>query len=57
MMYGKEYKKTTNKTVKRSVIYKDGKFYYTKEAERKVLFVLTILLLFAGLLYEAGILR
>ena len=43
-------------TVKKSFCYKDGRFYFTKEAERSFYFVLTLIMLVAGILYKSGIL-
>ena len=41
---------------KNSICYKDGRFYFTKQTERKVFFILTIIMLVAGILYKTGIL-
>jgi len=35
--------------------YRDGKIYFSKEAERKFYFFLTILMLLLGLLAKAGL--
>lgn len=43
-------------TGKKSLCYKDGRFYFTKEAERSFYFVLTLIMLVAGILYKTGIL-
>lgn len=37
-------------------IYENGRFYFTKMAERKFYFVLTLIMLLAGILYKVGIL-
>ena len=36
-------------------VYEDGKFYFTRQGERLVFFIMTIIMLIAGLLYNAGI--
>ena len=41
---------------KKSICYRDGRFYFTKQAERSFFFVLTIIMLVAGVLYKTGIL-
>jgi hypothetical protein len=38
------------------IIYENGRFYFTKMAERKFYFVLTLIMLVAGILYKMGIL-
>ena len=40
---------------KKSFCYKDGRFYFTKQAERSFFFVLTLIMLVAGVLYKTGI--
>jgi hypothetical protein len=45
----------TGENRKRTIYYTDGRFYFTKEAERTFYFVLTLLMLVAGMLYKAGI--
>lgn len=39
----------------KSLCYKDGRFYFTKEAERSFYFILTLIMLVAGILYKSGI--
>ena len=41
---------------KKSICYRGGRFYFTKQAERSFFFVLTIIMLVAGVLYKTGIL-
>ncbi|MCD6585471.1 MAG: hypothetical protein J7K96_06905 [Desulfobacteraceae bacterium] len=41
---------------KKSICYRDGRFYFTKQAERTFFFVMTIIMLVAGVLYKTGIL-
>ena len=41
---------------KKSFTYADGRFYFTKEAERSFYFILTLLMLVAGVCYKVGIL-
>ena len=41
---------------KKSICYRDGRFYFTKQTERSFFFVLTIIMLIAGVLYKTGIL-
>jgi hypothetical protein len=36
--------------------YRNGKIYFSKEAERRFYFILTILMLILGLLAKAGLL-
>lgn len=43
-------------TAKKSLYYKDGRFYFTKEAERSFYFILTLIMLVVGILYKTGIL-
>ena len=46
-----------NKTEPKKMIqYKNGKIYFSKETERAFYFILTILMLFLGLLAKAGLL-
>jgi len=45
-----------NETAKKSVCYRDGRFYFTKEAERSFYFILTLIMLVAGIFYKSGIL-
>lgn len=40
----------------KSICYQDGRFYFTKQAERSFFFILTIIMLIAGVLYKTGIL-
>lgn len=42
-------------TVKKSLCYKDGRFYFTKEAERTFYFILTLLMLVTGVVYKLWI--
>ncbi len=37
---------------KKAWIYRDGRFYFTSRAERKVLFILTIAMLICGLMVK-----
>lgn len=41
---------------KKPMIYADGRFYFTKEAERSFYFILTLLMLVAGICYKTGVL-
>ncbi len=41
--------------LKKSICYKDGRFYFTKQAERSFFFVLTIIMLVVGVFYKIGI--
>ena len=36
-------------------VYENGKFYFTRQGERFVFFIMTIIMLIFGLLYKAGI--
>jgi len=36
--------------------YKDGKLFFNKEKERSVYFILTLVMLFSGILFKLGIL-
>ncbi|MCK5783421.1 MAG: hypothetical protein KAH06_03175 [Desulfobacterales bacterium] len=40
---------------KKTILYDNGKFYYSKETERKFYFVLTIIMLLFGILTKLGI--
>lgn len=40
---------------KKSICYRNGRFYFTKQAERSFFFVLTIIMLVAGIFYKTGI--
>ncbi len=44
------------KTPKRRLVYENGRVYFTKETERAFYFVLTLVMLVAGILYKTGIL-
>lgn len=37
-------------------VYQDGRFYFTRLAERKFYFILTVAMLLAGILYKLGVL-
>ena len=37
------------------LVHEDGKIYFSKENERKFYFLLTIIMLLAGILYRAGL--
>lgn len=46
----------TPKKQKKLVYYKDGKLWFTKDAEKKIFFFMTIIMLVAGIYYfVAGI--
>lgn len=51
----KHYQKIVKET-KKSVYYENGRFYFTKETERSFYFVLTLVMLAAGILYKTGLL-
>jgi hypothetical protein len=52
-----DYRNTeTEQKPKRTVQYENGRFYFTKETERSFYFVLTLIMLVAGILYKTGIL-
>ncbi len=36
-------------------VYEDGRLYFTRQGERFVFFVMTVIMLIFGLLYKAGI--
>ncbi|GAB6908222.1 hypothetical protein JCM12296A_40610 [Desulfosarcina cetonica] len=38
------------------VCFRDGRFWFTREAERRFYFILTLLMLGFGILYKAGVL-
>ena len=42
------------KTRNRAFRMQDGKFYFTREAERRIFFVLTLLMLAAGVMIRMG---
>ena len=42
-------------TAKKSLIYQDGRFYFTKEVERTFYFILTISMLVSGVVYKIWI--
>lgn len=42
-------------TAKKSLIYQDGRFYFTKEAERTFYFILTLSMLVGGVVYKLWI--
>ena len=48
-------KKETEQGHEKAVCYKNGKIYYSKDAEKKLFFILTIMMLLAGILVKAGI--
>ena len=50
-MMGLEENDRPNKMIQ----YKNGKIYFSKETERAVYFILTILMLLLGLLAKAGL--
>lgn len=41
---------------KKRILYQDGRLYFSKETERKFYFILTMIMLVAGILYKTGIL-
>lgn len=45
-----------DKNRKPAVHYENGRFYFTKETERSFYFILTLMMLVAGILYKTGIL-
>lgn len=47
----------TKNARKKLIVYKEGKFYFTKEAERTFFFILTIIMLTAGILFKLGIFK
>lgn len=49
-METKEMKENSPK--KKTLCYKDGRFYFTAEAERTFYFVLTLSMLIAGIVYK-----
>jgi hypothetical protein len=52
-----DYRNTEKKQPpKRTVHYENGRFYFTKQAERSFYFILTLIMLVAGILYKTGIL-
>lgn len=46
----------TDKRKWKSVKFEDGKIYFTRTAERRVFFVLTLLMLAAGFMIRFGVL-
>jgi len=40
---------------KNRICYRDGKFYFTRKSERTFYFILTMIMLVAGILYKTGI--
>ncbi|MCK5097035.1 MAG: hypothetical protein KAR45_02990 [Desulfobacteraceae bacterium] len=46
---------TSIKEKKKSVCYHEGRIYFTKEAERKIFFFLTIFMLTLGVMSFAGL--
>ncbi len=36
-------------------VYENGRLYFTKQGERTVFFIMTIIMLILGILYKAGI--
>ncbi len=52
----KEPYRQKHETAKKRLRYKDGRLYFTKDAERSFYFVLTLIMLVAGILYKIGIL-
>ena len=40
---------------KKTLVHRDGKTYYSKEAERKFFFFVTILMLLAGIFAKTGL--
>jgi hypothetical protein len=52
----KETHQQKNSISKKKYCYRDGRFYFTKEAERSFYFILTLIMLAAGVLYKTGIL-
>jgi hypothetical protein len=55
-MIMKETHQQKNSISKKKYCYRDGRFYFTKEAERSFYFILTLIMLAAGVLYKTGIL-
>jgi hypothetical protein len=45
-----------NKGQKKTLCYQNGRLYFTKQAERSFYFILTLVMLVAGVLYKSGIL-
>lgn len=40
---------------KKFIYYKDGKIFFNKEKERLVYFILTLVMLFSGILFKLGV--
>lgn len=44
-----------DKNRKRSLVHKEGVTYYSREGERRFYFILTLIMLLAGILYKIGV--
>lgn len=55
-MSKKDQNRNRHQMKKSKICYRDGRFYFTKESERTFYFILTIIMLAAGVLYKTGIL-
>jgi len=51
----KEQEAAHQKIHKNKMCYQDGRFYFTRQAERTFYFILTMVMLVAGMLYKIGI--
>jgi hypothetical protein len=51
----KEQDTAHQKNHKNKIYYQDGRFYFTRQAERTFYFILTMVMLVAGMLYKIGI--
>lgn len=49
------HKKGNEETCKKRVIYENGKVYFSREAERKIFFALTLIMLLTGILSKLGL--
>jgi len=50
-----EETKTTTGTAKRKVLHRKGVTYFDKDTERKIFFILTLIMLILGILVKLGV--
>lgn len=52
------HSKDENAMAKRPLLMKrDGRLWFTREAERRFYFILTVIMLVAGILYKTGVIQ